>query len=138
MRPCCRTLELPLFTCPSPFEHILHFPVNQNPDIEDVDSTHSSVAEFDSGLKTELNALDSQIAAVELILATLRKQRQASNSTLQNHLAIISPIRYLPAEILADIFIRDIMTPYLIQQLFCRPLLCNRHYTENKLNGTPT
>lgn len=106
--PRCRAVDLPLSTRPSPFEKILHLSINQNPQIENVDSAHSSVEVFARGLQAELDALENQIAVFESTLASLREQHQATTEMLLKHRAIISPVNYIPTEILADIFGRDV------------------------------
>ncbi|KAJ7248446.1 hypothetical protein C8J57DRAFT_717805 [Mycena rebaudengoi] len=51
-----------------------------------------------------LSELDEKIFFLESSLATLRQERQAVEHHIQQHLAILSPIRRLPFDLLGEIF----------------------------------
>ncbi|KXN92167.1 hypothetical protein AN958_09259 [Leucoagaricus sp. SymC.cos] len=55
--------------------------------------------------ETSLTTLDSDIAHVQLILSNLFTQRAALQHTIASHKSLLAPIRRLPNELLAEIFL---------------------------------
>ncbi|KAJ3921921.1 hypothetical protein F5877DRAFT_75772 [Lentinula edodes] len=55
--------------------------------------------------RTELNRLELEIARTQLVLDSLLRQKEKINNYIGAHQALMSPIRQIPSETLADIFV---------------------------------
>ncbi|KAJ4472829.1 hypothetical protein C8J55DRAFT_607537 [Lentinula edodes] len=55
--------------------------------------------------RTELNRLELEIARTQLVLDGLLRQKEKIKSYIEAHQALMSPIRQIPSETLADIFV---------------------------------
>ncbi|KAE9409446.1 hypothetical protein BT96DRAFT_806732, partial [Gymnopus androsaceus JB14] len=73
----------------------------------------------------ELSRLESEIRHVQTLLDDLLSERQKINAYIEAHTALISPVRQIPQETLAEIFIRCLPTkpPYAIRSLRKAPLI---------------
>ncbi|KAJ7248470.1 hypothetical protein C8J57DRAFT_1080196, partial [Mycena rebaudengoi] len=92
VRPSCQT---PLHPPPIHLSATTEVPLDS-----EVRATHESI----HAGHTRLSELDEKIDFLESSLATLRQERQAVEHHIQQHLAILSPIRRIPFDLLGEIF----------------------------------
>ncbi|KAJ7658161.1 hypothetical protein DFH06DRAFT_990418, partial [Mycena polygramma] len=69
------------------------------------ESETPKILDFLASAKKRRDGLDSKIAVVAAILATVVKERDLLAQDIRSHEAVISPLRQLPTEILCRMFV---------------------------------
>ncbi|KAJ6583112.1 hypothetical protein DFH09DRAFT_978943 [Mycena vulgaris] len=83
----------------SPFEDRLN--TNYVPSDSEVDQIHAFLVEP----KNELACVDAQIDEMNILIHQLKVKRDALNAEIQPYMALISPIRRIPQDVLQEIFL---------------------------------
>ncbi|KAJ7730701.1 hypothetical protein DFH07DRAFT_848576 [Mycena maculata] len=86
----------------SPFNDILH--TNTVPS----DSECQSIRDFLVGSRQKIAHLTNEIVATQALLNQLTKKRQALDEFVAAHLALVSPFRRLPTDIMQEIFVASL------------------------------
>ncbi|KAJ7730696.1 hypothetical protein DFH07DRAFT_162242 [Mycena maculata] len=89
-------------TMESPFKDILH--TNAVPS----DADCQTIRDFLVGPREEMAALTDEIAALRALLDERTSKRAVLDEFVAAHLALVSPVRRLPADIIRDIFVASL------------------------------
>ncbi|KAJ7659064.1 hypothetical protein DFH06DRAFT_435878 [Mycena polygramma] len=84
-----------------PSSHLTHLLSTNNP-LSDVEISHIRDSITDALLR--MNALNAHIHALSATLARLTAERDGMADRLQKYLAVLSPVRRIPAELICEIF----------------------------------
>ncbi|KAJ7294073.1 hypothetical protein C8J57DRAFT_1270722 [Mycena rebaudengoi] len=101
MQPCCPRCGHPEATrtpLPSPPAHL-----STPNDVPQDSEIHAIRDRIDTG-RARLSEIDQIIDHLQSLLVPLRRERQSVLENIEQHLAIISPIRSLPYDVLGEIF----------------------------------
>jgi predicted nucleic acid-binding Zn-ribbon protein len=107
-------------TTKSPYASLLH--TNYVPS----ESELLALKKFLAEPKQELSRLDSEITHLQDRLKGLLDERDKVNVYIETHVALMAPARRLPAETVAEIFMRCLSQPYSTRSLEEAPLLLTR------------
>ncbi|KAF6752039.1 hypothetical protein DFP72DRAFT_905907 [Ephemerocybe angulata] len=86
----------PLTKLPTTLLHSGCFPSNEE---------RASVEQTIAGTKTSLSIINEEITRLKSCIALLEAHRQDVEANMATHQAVLSPIRHIPSEILAEIFL---------------------------------
>jgi hypothetical protein len=104
-------------TPPTPVPHILN--TNEIPTVSERDLVYTAL----SDVHPSAQRLDAEIARALQALASLFSERQKLREFEHAHLALLSPMRRLPPEVIAEIFLRCIPPQPYILHARCAPLM---------------